>query len=141
MEHLTLAEADAAPKICALEGCTAPVPKERLGGAIYCSVAHSHEVKRRQQFAWRRQKGMREQNSRSKAFLAEAAAQVGLARRFRLIDDPRGHYRPPVSAPVRRYANGQPMPFQDDLRAVRDYGSPWRLSAPETGYAWKSVLA
>lgn len=62
--------------------------------------------------------------------------------RFRLSFDPAVVIQPARPAPVKRYTTGVPTPFQDDLNAIADHGSPGRLPAPpDIGWAPLSVLA
>ena len=43
--------------------------------------------------------------------------------------------------PLKRYPDGKLMPYQDDLRAAADHGSPGRLPAPDGGWARASAIA
>lgn len=61
---------------------------------------------------------------------------------WRLGWDPTIKIMPPRPAPVRLYSNGVPTPFQDDLAAITDCGSPWAMMrTPALGQARLSPLA
>lgn len=73
--------------------------------------------------------------------VAEERRQEVVRPRFRLVFDPRIVIRPGRPAPTKRYTNGVPCEFQDDLDAIADHGSPRLAMPPPTaGYAPMSAL-
>jgi hypothetical protein len=62
--------------------------------------------------------------------------QAPLRPRSTLTFDARVVIRPDRPAPLQHFANGVPMPFQDDLNAIFDHGSPG--PAPRPDDAWRS---
>jgi hypothetical protein len=74
--------------------------------------------------------------------VAEERRQEVIRPHFRLIFDPRVVIGPGRPAPVKRYTNGVPCEFQDDLDAMADHGSPRHaMPSPEIGHARMSALA
>lgn len=71
----------------------------------------------------------------------DSARQIPEPLRCGLAIDPAVVIRPPRPAPVKRYSNGVPTPFQDDLNAIADHGSPGKVPAPPIAQARQSVLA
>jgi hypothetical protein len=120
---------------CALPGCADPV---RNGRAAYCSDEHKRmERARQQQLARKRASASTEPKKRGRPFGgAETAQEIAirqqLPRTYRLRNDPRAAFRPPIAV-VRQPA---PLPFTDDLNAVLNHGSPGAMPArPTSGYA------
>lgn len=84
----------------------------------------------------------RERDEAQQQQAAEERRQEVIRPHFRLIVDPRVVIRPGRPAPVKRYTNGAPCEFQDDLGAMADHGSPRSAMPPlpDWGYARMSAL-
>lgn len=148
-------------RACALPGCGKPLPPECRG--THCSQECANEARRQ----WHKanpggnrptpaqaergragglaQRSRREREAMAReaeAASAEEARQHAVRPRWRLEWRPEVVIRPPRPAPVKRYTSGEPTPFQDDLDAIADHGSPERLPSRPPSFVWAaSTLA
>jgi hypothetical protein len=123
-------------KACAFPGCALPVrvnPTEPH--SQYCSLDHANRAK---SLSLKKSNvGIREHNRTTLRHTVEGSTVMSetrqqLARhRFTLGFDPAIRILPPLPAPLHLGPDGRPLPFQDDLRAIQDHGSPRALSGPE----------
>lgn len=146
----------AAARLCALPGCENPVRASSGQQAKYCSPAHAEaagalRAKAKKQAA----RGARGGAARAAAYRARRPRTEWEQRQqpvrpvrpvFRLTLDPSVRILPALAAPLQLYEDGhdagRPMPYQDDLRAINDRGSPDRvMDAQPAGWARMSVLA
>lgn len=122
--------AETTARTCALDGCANELPQDAWYAARYCSRACRNETIRRRDAAAhdrRSRRGGRNPQA-STAIDPVETRQRPIRPDARLQFDPGIIIRPARPAPVRRYTSGRPTPFQDDLNAILDYGSPGSVS-------------
>ena len=123
-------------KTCAFPGCTLPVRVNPIGPRPkYCSLDHANRAK---SLSLKKSNvGIREHKRTTLRHTAEGSRVMSETRQqsarphFTLGFDPAVKILPPLPAPLHLGPDGRPLPFQDDLRAIQDHGSPRALSGPE----------
>jgi len=144
---------------CARAGCDKPIPIMRGGKAKYCSPECGHLAGNKNVARWKRE-------HTAIGSLRGAATNAARSGRARALDmapapvvelrqqplprpawvstiDPRVVILPARPAPVKRYRDtSRPTPFQDDINAMLDHGSPGPLPMMLSYYApSRSALA
>lgn len=119
-------------RICARPECGREIPPGRKLNALYCC----RRCQRAMHSDHRRAIGLPRVNHQS-----DESRQAPLRPAWRLGWNPSVVILPLCPAPIRRYSNGVPTPFQDDLNAIADHGSPGMPRSPGVAQARQSALA